>query len=148
MFRRQRPRSPQPDQTPSPVDGLPHPRGARISDQFESNLRTALQGLPYEVRPHMLLENCVALTLTQPGSKGTLERYTSKTFDYVIVTQRSAHPVLAVVLSTKSYGRDRRAPPVVERDNYQNKLIVTVLHLNPHTTNTVDAIQKAVRSHL
>ncbi|MFD1732846.1 hypothetical protein ACFSC4_22870 [Deinococcus malanensis] len=34
----------------------------------------------------------------------------SKTFDYVLVDQHSSHPVLALVLSTKSYGRDGAAP--------------------------------------
>ena len=145
MFRR---KPPQPDQTASDVGGAPRAQTLRIGDQFELNLRTALHGLPYEVRPHMLLEDCLALNFTDPGANPALELHASKIFDFVVVTQRSSIPVLAIVLSTRSYGRDRRAARVTERDTHQNKLIVTVLHLNPHTTNTVDAIQNAIRPHL
>lgn len=148
MFRRKRPPPQQPDRVPSASGGLPRAQESRISDHFERNLRTALQDLSYEIRPNMLLEDCLALTLAGPGSKGTLERHASKTFDYVIVARRSSLPVLAVVLSTKSYGRDRRAAPVVEKDNDTGKLIVTVVHVNPHVTNTAEAIQQMILPHL
>ena len=112
----------------------PRAKTSRVSDRFEQDLREALKDLPYAVQTNMVLSDFVALTI-QPGeAKGELNREVRKRLDLAIVTQRSAFPVVGIMLTDRMYGRDRRRPPSVATDvEVRSNVIVTVLHVNPKT---------------
>ena len=112
----------------------PRAKTSRVSDRFELDLREALRDLPYAVQSNMVLSDFVALTI-QPGeSRGELNREVRKRLDLAIVTQRSAFPVVAIMLADRVYGRDRRRPPSAATDvEVKSNVIVTVLYVNPKT---------------
>lgn len=120
------------------------PRASRIGDRFALALREALAGRPYEVVQNVQLKDFLALT---PG--GVLGREARRKLDFLIVAQPGAVPVLAIMLTTHTYGRDRRRAPEVKKDpDVTGNSIVTVLHLDPHELQTPQAIQKVLGPHL
>ncbi|WP_189008364.1 hypothetical protein [Deinococcus malanensis] len=82
----------------------------------------------------MVLSDFVALTIESGESRGELNREVRKRLDFAIVTQRSAFPVVGIMLADRVYGRDRRRPPSVSTDvEVKSNVIVTVLYINPKT---------------
>ncbi|GGK11990.1 hypothetical protein GCM10008955_01540 [Deinococcus malanensis] len=123
----------------------------RVSDQFEQDLREALGNLPYEVHSSLLLENFMALTV-QPGeTQGTLAREARRRVDFAIVASRSRTPAVAIMLTTRAYGRDRRQPPANPTETeagVKNNSIVPVVHLNPRELKGAPAIAEALKPYL
>lgn len=112
----------------------PRDKLSRVGDRFELDLREVIKGLPYAVQSNMVLSDFVALTIKPGEPRSELIREVRKKLDFAIVTQRSAFPVVAIMLTDRVYGRDRRSPPAVATDvEVRSNVIVTVLHINPKT---------------
>ncbi|SMB80662.1 hypothetical protein [Deinococcus hopiensis] len=119
-------------------------RMARIGDRFALALREALMDQPYEVVQNVQLKDFLALT---PG--GGLEREARRKLDFLIVAQPERVPVLAIMLTHHTYGRDRRRSPEVNKDTgLGGGSIITVLNLDPHELVTPEAVLKVLRPHL
>lgn len=119
-------------------------RMARIGDRFALALHEALQGQPYEVLQNVQLKDFLALT---PG--GGLEREARRKLDFLIVARQGRVPVLAIMLTHRTYGRDRRKSPEVQKDTgLDGGSIITVLNLDPHELVTPEAVRKVIDPHL
>jgi len=120
------------------------PRGSRVDDRFARALREALVGRPYQVVQNVQLKDFLALT---PG--GVLGREARRKLDFLIIAQPGAVPVLAIMLTTHTYGRDRRRAPEVKKDpDVTGNSIVTVLDLDPNELQTSQAILGVLGPHL
>ena len=119
-------------------------RMTRIGDRFALALHEALQDQPFEVVQNVQLRDFLALS---PG--GGLEREARRKLDFLIVAQPERVPVLAIMLTHRTYGRDRRKSPEVKKDTgLDGGSIITVLNLDPHELVTAEAVRKVIGPHL
>ena|GEM_PF-2725473 len=127
----------------------PKARSSRVTDQFAAALHQALEGGPYIVKQNVLLEQFLAVSYYTPGGRGELSREPRKKVDFLIVRASSGLPVLALMLSTSTYGRDRRRPPEASKDaDLDASGMLTLLHVNPTDLVTTDAVLEVIRPHL
>ena len=116
----------------------------RIGDRFTQALEGALAGRPYQVMQHVQLRGFHAMT-----PEGTLARRGWIKVDYLLISQFTRVPVLAIRLTNVTYGRDRRRSP--EREKYTSlsgNSIITVLDLDPHEALGPGALLETLRPHL
>ncbi|MFC4640364.1 hypothetical protein [Deinococcus hohokamensis] len=126
----------------------PRTERSRLEDQFECDLREALQATPYDVENNVLLDNFVALPIL-PGTKaGVLSRETRKRVHFLIRTRQSHLPVAAILLTTQAYGRDRRQFTVQLTTPVQGQAIIPVLHLDPRRLRGASAVAEILQPHL
>lgn len=127
----------------------PRAQLSRLNDRFELDLREALKDLPFTVQSNMVLSDFVALTVEPGKSKGQIIREARKQLDFVVLTQRPAFPVVAIMLTNREYGRDRRAPPAISANvEVNNNVMVTLLHLNPKSLEGAEVILEVLKPYL
>lgn len=161
LFKKRSPTAPEkPARLPSPTQGGGTRAGAtgagaaappavpvqrmRIGDRFTLALEEALAGRPYHIMRHVQLRGFHAMT-----PEGVLARRGWVKVDYLLISQFTRVPVLAVRLTNVTYGRDRRRSP--EREKYTSlsgNSIITVLDLDPHAVQGPGALLETLRPHL
>lgn len=127
----------------------PRTERSRQEDRFEQQLRLALQDQPVEVRGPTILRDVLAFEVLPARPQGTLVQKAQVKVDYVLVNPRTQTPFAGIILSSRSYGRDRRRPPTPATEAAgAQRAIVTVLHLNPAQLADAPAIQAALKPYL
>ncbi|GGS01137.1 hypothetical protein [Deinococcus sedimenti] len=131
--------------TEAPKTEDPRVERSRVDDRFERHLKLALRDRQIEVRGAVILHDVLALDVPAGGTQGTLRKMPSLRLDYELFDPRAQAPVAGIVLSSRTYGRDRRRTPTpTVSDVPPGITIVTVLHLNPGALPDVLAVRQAV----
>ncbi len=129
--------------------GQPRTERSRQEDRFEQNLRLALQDQAVEIRGPTILKDVLAFEVKPTQAQGALAQKAQVKVDFALINPKTRTPFVGIVLSSRSYGRDRRRPPVPStEDAGAQRAIVTVLHLNPTQLSDVPTLQAALKPYL
>lgn len=120
----------------------------RASDRFERHLRVALRERDLVIIGPATLRNLLALIVPAGATQGHTERVTSLQVDFAVLDERSRAPVLGVILTTRAYGRDRRARPELPVITAQPQTLTPVVHLNPNLLPDVLTIRTLLQPYL
>ncbi|GGL00241.1 hypothetical protein [Deinococcus radiotolerans] len=128
----------------------PEPRQerSRVDDRFERHLRVALRDHPVEVRGPVVLNDVLAMVVQAGDTQGTLQKIAQLRLDFELFDRQSQTPVVGIILSSRSYGRDRRRAPAAAAEPDSGRAIISVLHLNPSRLTDVLSIRETLRAYL
>lgn len=127
----------------------PRAERSRVDDRFERHLRLALRDRQIEVRGPAVLNDALALVVKPGESKGTLQKISLLRLDFELLDVRAQTVIVGIVLSSRTYGRDRRRKPATSTtESTQGPAIITVLHLNPNLLTDVLSVRDVLRPYL
>lgn len=127
----------------------PRTERSRVDDRFERHLRLALRDRQIEVRGPVVLNDALALVIVPGESQGKLQKIALLRLDFELFDVKAQTPVVGIVLSSRSYGRDRRrSPAAATSESLQGPALITVLHLNPNGLTDVLTIREKLRPYL
>jgi len=125
----------------------PEPRTerSRAEDRFARHLEVALRGQPLSIRGPVVLRDTQVLMIPPGQTVGTLQHHAQIRVDFELAETRTVVVVAGLVLTTRSYGRDRRRAPAPLADRRPHQTIVTVLHLDPADVPDVLLLRAALK---
>lgn len=127
----------------------PRTERSRVDDRFERHLRIALRDRQIEVQGPVVLNDALALVVLPDESQGKLQKIAVLRLDFQLFDVKAQTPLVGIVLSSRSYGRDRRrAPAAATSETLQGPALITVLHLNPNLLTDVLTIRQKLRPFL
>lgn len=128
----------------------PRTERSRVDDRFERHLNIALRDRQIEVRGPVVHHDALALVVPSGETQGKLQKIAVLRLDFELFDTRAQTPLVGIVLSSRSYGRDRRRPrqTAESAEAPQGPALITVLHLNPNLLTDVLTIRQTLRPYL